>query len=146
MGRIDAIAQVGEDVGQVAAGVHVVVHHEDRGTVRFHGPGCSSSRTAASRTVKVLPRPSSLATRRLPLFFSRMARAMAKSQAQAAGLGRVERLHDPGEVLREECRRRCRRPSTSTPSPTWRPVIVSSPPWGMASRALRIRLPKTIRS
>ena len=55
---------------------------------------------AVSRMVNVLPRPGSLVTRRLPWFFSTIDREIASPRPKPSCLGRVERLHDPGQVLR----------------------------------------------
>src|SRR5436305_580566 len=68
VGHVHVVAEVGQDIRQVAARVHVIVHDEDGTSFRAH-PRPSYSRTAVSRTVNALPRPRVLATRRLPLFF-----------------------------------------------------------------------------
>ena len=52
----------------------------------WHGLPHVPRAAAVRRTVKVLPRPGSLATRRLPLFFSRMARAMASPRPRPRAL------------------------------------------------------------
>ena len=67
VGEVDPVAQVGEDVAEVAADVRIVVDDEDRGPlsgVVMRGP--PSPGAAASRIVKALPCPGSLVTRRVP--------------------------------------------------------------------------------
>ena len=68
VGEVDRVAQVGEDVAQVAADVRVVVHDEDpRIVAACHEAAPSQGDVdAVNRIVKVLPRPGSLVTRRLP--------------------------------------------------------------------------------
>src|SRR5262249_34113670 len=171
VGGVHLITQVGEDVRQVAAGVHVVVDHQDPSPRGGHGApfprvscaprpppdgprGCipwawaaGGRGTAAwSSTVKVLPRPGSLATRRLPWFFSRIDRAMDRPSPRPRAL-----VEYSGSVTRARCSGAIPTPVSGTatssgPSPARRPVIDSRPPCGMASRALRTRLPKTMRS
>ena len=85
VGGVDLVAQVGEDVGQVAAGIDLVIDDEDgrRGIVMV---SVLLSAAAGSQTVNVLPVPGSLATRKAPRFLSRMARAMASPRPSPRAL------------------------------------------------------------
>jgi hypothetical protein len=83
---VDLIAQVDQKVVQVAAGVRVVVHDEDPGLIPARHGFAPSDGEAVNRTVKVLPRPGSLVTRRLPWFFSTIARAIASPRPRPRAL------------------------------------------------------------
>ena len=101
VGEVDLVAQVGEDVAQVAADVRVVVHDEDpriiaacHAAAPSQGVRCGQSdreRAAASRLAGHAEAP-------LILFHDRS--RDCKPQPEPARLGRVQRLHDPGQVLR----------------------------------------------
>ncbi len=65
-GEVDLIAQVGEDVAEVAADVLVVVDNEDSVYLRARHDEVPSPGAAVNRRVKTLPRPISLITRNAP--------------------------------------------------------------------------------
>src|ERR1022692_2223055 len=145
MGDINVVAQVGENVGQISAGVYLVIYDQNGRSVGSHDPLTSYGKNAVSRTVNVLPLPTSLASRMLPLFLSRMDRAMASPRPKPRAL-----VEYKGSMIRwmssEEMPTPVSAKATSRASFTICPLIEREPPCGMASRALRIKLAKTIRS
>ena len=66
-----------------------------------------------------------------------------QAEAVAVRLGREERLEHPRQILRRECRSRCRRSRSRPRDRSDRTVTVIRPPCGVASRALVSRLRNT---
>src|SRR5262249_31730451 len=86
VGGIHAVIQIREDVGQIPAGVDIVVNNQNRCFRGFHGWVLSSVAAAVNVTVNVLPRCGALTTCKLPLFLSKMARAMARPKPSPRAL------------------------------------------------------------
>src|SRR5262249_51170349 len=132
--------------------VHLVVHDEDAGLLGHallpspQSPGVATPGLAAfKRTVNVLPSPLVLLARRVPPLLSMMARAIDRPRPSPRAL-----VEDSGSMMRARTSGDMPTPvsatSTSTASSPARPTSRSVPPFGIASRALRIRLPKTMRT